>query len=180
MVTLAGWSFTGFLIAVVAKRMRVRDRPEPDRMVTVLSILASLVAGDIGGRFRLYYFGEPAGFVAASVSAALLLSIYDATRPTPQPPSAHVSLAPPLAPAAPAPSLAGRIVDAVTWASLFGLAIGITGIAADLYGWLTYSPRLALAGSPQSSSPGRWDSPGDSGWEPASGSCATVGASAGS
>ena len=74
-----GWLGTiivGFIVGVLAKVLHPGSDNLGFIMTTVLGILAALVAGWVGQAAGWYQAGQPAGWIASTIFAVIILAIY--------------------------------------------------------------------------------------------------------
>ena len=74
-----GWSSTitfGFVIGVLAKFLHPGKENLGFIMTTLLGIGGSALAGFVGQQVGWYRVGEPAGWIASTVFAVIILAIY--------------------------------------------------------------------------------------------------------
>lgn len=70
----------GFIVGVVAKLLMPGRDPGGFIVTTGLGILGAVVAGFLGRNLGHYAPGEPAGFIASTLGAILLLALYRLVR----------------------------------------------------------------------------------------------------
>ena len=138
---LAGWCVVGLVVAAVEKRMR-RDYDVDGTMITVLCVAGALAGAVVGQTFRLFVFGQPAGFVFAAAGAKGLLEVYRSRRPAPGvgDKSAVPEIAPPSAPPPEIP-LGTRIGDALGWGIACAIVVAIAGLLSHAVGSFVYPQR---------------------------------------
>lgn len=74
-----GWLGTiivGFIVGVLAKVLHPGNDNLGFIMTTVLGILGALVAGWVGQAAGWYQAGQPAGWIASTIFAVIILAIY--------------------------------------------------------------------------------------------------------
>ena len=74
-----GWLGTiivGFIVGVLAKVLHPGSDNLGFIMTTVLGILGALVAGWVGQAAGWYQAGQPAGWIASTIFAVIILAIY--------------------------------------------------------------------------------------------------------
>jgi len=77
-MSLFGWIFFGFIVGLFARKFKPDFQKDPLGLIgtTVLGILGALAAGAIGRSLGWYGPNQSAGFLAASIGAAVALGIY--------------------------------------------------------------------------------------------------------
>ncbi len=73
---ILGWILMGFIVGLIARAIKPGRDPMGVIGTTVLGIIGALIAGWIGRGLGLYAPGENAGFVAATLGAIIVLSLY--------------------------------------------------------------------------------------------------------
>lgn len=74
-----GWLVTiivGFIVGVLAKLLHPGKDNLGFIMTTLLGIIGALVAGWVGQAIGWYEVGEPAGWIASTIFAVIILAIY--------------------------------------------------------------------------------------------------------
>ena len=74
-----GWIGTiivGFIVGVLAKFLHPGKDNLGFIMTTLLGIVGALLAGWIGQAANWYHVGEPAGWIASTIAAVVVLAIY--------------------------------------------------------------------------------------------------------
>jgi len=70
----------GFVIGVVAKILTPGPDPRGCLITAAIGIAGSFIASFLGGILGIYPRGHPAGFIASTIGAILLLLAYRAVR----------------------------------------------------------------------------------------------------
>ena len=74
-----GWIVTiivGFIVGVLAKLLHPGKDDLGFIMTTLLGIGGALLAGWVGQAAGWYYAGQPAGWIASTIFAVIILAIY--------------------------------------------------------------------------------------------------------
>lgn len=74
-----GWLVTiivGFIVGVLAKLLHPGKDNLGFIMTTLLGIVGALVAGWVGQAIGWYEVGQPAGWIASTIFAVIILAIY--------------------------------------------------------------------------------------------------------
>ena len=139
---LAGWAVVGLIVAAVDKSIH-RDRDVDGTMITVLCVAGALAGAVVGQTFKLFVFGQPAGFLFAAAGAKGLLELYRSRRPTPtvrddaRPSDIAAPLQPPASPPPEIP-LGTRFGDAIGWGIACAVVVPIAGVLSHLAGSFVY------------------------------------------
>src|ERR1700747_2415859 len=75
-MSILGWILFGFVVGLIARAIMPGRDPLGLIGTTVLGIIGALVAGWVGHALGLYAATDGAGFVAATLGAIIVLSIY--------------------------------------------------------------------------------------------------------
>jgi uncharacterized membrane protein YeaQ/YmgE (transglycosylase-associated protein family) len=75
-MSILGWILFGFVVGLIARAIMPGRDPLGLIGTTVLGIIGALTAGWIGNALGLYASEDGAGFVAATLGACVVLSIY--------------------------------------------------------------------------------------------------------
>jgi len=76
MIWVLGWMLFGLIVGIIAKLLMPGRDPGGIFVTMLIGIVGALLGGFIGRAIGWYEPGEPAGFVAATLGAILLLFIY--------------------------------------------------------------------------------------------------------
>lgn len=144
-VALAGWAAVGLVVAAVEKSLR-RDRDADGSMITALCVAGALAGALIGQTFRLFVFGQPAGFLFAAAGAKGLLELYRSRKPiAPAGDDAPGSISSPpssrSSPSLPPLPLASRVGFAFGWGVACAVVVAMAGVLAHLVGSFVYPQR---------------------------------------
>lgn len=74
-----GWLGTiivGFIVGVLAKLLHPGKDNLGFIMTTILGIVGAALAGFIGQAMGWYQVGEPAGWIASTIAAVIILAVY--------------------------------------------------------------------------------------------------------
>ena len=74
-----GWIVTiiiGFIVGALAKFLHPGKENFGFIMTTLLGIGGSALAGFVGQKLGWYHVGEPAGWIASTIFAVLILAVY--------------------------------------------------------------------------------------------------------
>jgi len=141
---LAGWCGIGLIVAAVEKSLH-RHHDVDATMITSLCVAGALAGAVIGQTFRLFVFGQPAGFLFAAAGAKGLLELYRSRRPertikdaSPRP-DMGASSQPPVPP--PHIPLGTRFGDAVGWGIACAIVVAIAGVVSHVAGSFVYPQR---------------------------------------
>lgn len=75
-MAILGWILFGFVVGLIARAIMPGRDPIGLIGTTILGIIGALLAGWLGQAFNLYAPDEGAGFVAATLGAIVVLSLY--------------------------------------------------------------------------------------------------------
>lgn len=75
-MNILGWILFGFVVGLIARAVMPGKDPLGLIGTTVLGVVGALLAGWLGQAFGLYQPNEGAGFVAATLGAVVVLSLY--------------------------------------------------------------------------------------------------------
>jgi uncharacterized membrane protein YeaQ/YmgE (transglycosylase-associated protein family) len=73
---ILGWILFGLIVGALAKLLMPGRDPGGIVVTILLGIVGALMGGFLGRLLGLYAPGEPAGFVAATLGAILVLALY--------------------------------------------------------------------------------------------------------
>jgi uncharacterized membrane protein YeaQ/YmgE (transglycosylase-associated protein family) len=76
MMSILGWILFGFVVGLIARAIMPGKDPLGMIGTTVLGIVGALAAGWIGHALGFYASTDEAGFVAATLGALVVLSVY--------------------------------------------------------------------------------------------------------
>lgn len=142
---LGGWAVIGLIVAAVEKSLD-RKHDLDETMITVLCVAGALAGAVVGQTFRLFVFGQPAGFLCAAAGAKGLLELYRSRQPTVtvkhESPPSNTTIPPPAPPpSSPPRSLGTRLGDAVGWGIACAVVVAIAGVLSHLAGSFVYPQR---------------------------------------
>ena len=75
-MSILGWILFGFVVGLIARAIMPGRDPLGLIGTTILGIIGALAAGWVGKALGLYAATDGAGFVAATLGAVIVLSIY--------------------------------------------------------------------------------------------------------
>jgi hypothetical protein len=142
---LGGWAVIGLIVAAAEKSLH-RKHDLDETMVTVLCVAGAVAGAAVGQTFRLFVFGQPAGFLFAAAGAKGLLELYRSRQPAATVKSESRPSDIPVSPPAPSPalpqrSLGTRLGDAVGWGIACAVVVAIAGVVSHLAGSFVYPQR---------------------------------------
>lgn len=73
---IIGMIVVGFIVGLLARAIMPGDQKMGIIMTIILGIVGALVAGYLGSAMGWYAQGEPAGWIASTVGAIIVLFIY--------------------------------------------------------------------------------------------------------
>jgi uncharacterized membrane protein YeaQ/YmgE (transglycosylase-associated protein family) len=73
---ILGWILFGLIVGALAKLLMPGKDPGGIVVTILLGIVGALLGGFLGRLLGLYAPGEPAGFLAATLGAILVLALY--------------------------------------------------------------------------------------------------------
>lgn len=75
---IIGTIIIGFIIGLLARFLKPGDDKMGFILTTVVGIIGAFVGTYLGQAFGIYYVGEPAGWIGATVGAVIVLALLNA------------------------------------------------------------------------------------------------------
>jgi uncharacterized membrane protein YeaQ/YmgE (transglycosylase-associated protein family) len=76
MMSILGWILFGLIVGALAKLVMPGRDPGGIVITALLGIVGALVGGFAGRLLGLYQYGEPAGYIMATLGAIVILFAY--------------------------------------------------------------------------------------------------------